>query len=301
MARKNLLQGLMEGATPPETPEPPAAGKGAIGAVSRSIADLQARAITDIAPDLIDAAGFQDRLEDGDLEALQASIAEYGQQVPVLLRPHPETEGRYQVVFGRRRVAALRALGQPVKAMVRSLDDQEFALAQGQENSARRDLSFIEKANFARQLRDAGYDRKIICDALHVDKTVISRMLAVVDAIPLDLIETIGAAPSVGRDRWLKLAGLLGQGDLPDPQGDTSDDRFDAVMSALTPDRPAPTAPPARPETQAIKSLAGHPIAQMQTKAGKPQFTFEDDRFADWLAGNLSRIHRNWQSRGGGD
>ena len=138
------------------------------------------------------------------------SIAEYGQQVPVLVRPHPKIEGRFQIVYGRRRVLALRDLGQPVKALIRDLDDHELVLAQGQENTARRDLSFIEKCNFARQMVAAGYKRQIICDALSIDKTLISRMLSVADRIPLDVVEAIGAAPSIGRDRWLALADLFG-------------------------------------------------------------------------------------------
>ena len=90
--------------------------------------------------------------------------------------------------------------------MVRNLNDHDLVIAQGQENSARKDLSFIEKANFAAQMQQGGYDRKVICDALSIDKTVISRMLSIIDALPAGLIRAIGAAPGAGRDRWLALA-----------------------------------------------------------------------------------------------
>ena len=132
---------------------------------------------------MIDNAGLDDRLDEDPqgTEGLMASIREYGQQVPVLLRQSSRSEGRYDVVFGRRRVAAMRRLGMPVKAMARSLNDRKLVVAQGQENSARKDLSFIEKANFARQMVAAGYDRKLVCDALSIDKTVISRMLSVIE------------------------------------------------------------------------------------------------------------------------
>ena len=117
MARKNLLKGLIEdagradtdGEVPKstlnrlETPQKPATGrpmKGAIGAVSQSIEALKARSIIDVDPFLIDPGGLQDRLETDDAEdaALLASIREYGQQVPVLVRPHPTDEGRYQII-----------------------------------------------------------------------------------------------------------------------------------------------------------------------------------------------------------
>lgn len=220
MARKDVLRGLIEG-QPAGAPDPaataPRPARGAIGAVSRSIADLKARAVAEIDPFLIDAGGVQDRLESDSAEdeGLRQSIETYGQQVPVLVRPHPQVEGRYQIVYGRRRVLALRDLGRPVKALIRDLDDRELVLAQGQENTARRDLSFIEKVNFARQLQDMGYDRKVICDALSVDKTLISRMLSLAERLPVELIEAIGAAPSIGRDRWTTLAEWVEQAAAP--------------------------------------------------------------------------------------
>ncbi|PCH98346.1 MAG: hypothetical protein COB84_02300 [Rhodobacteraceae bacterium] len=58
---------------------------------------------------------------------------------------------------------------------------------------ARKDLSFVEKANFARQMRDADYDRKAICATLFIDKTVISRMLSIVDRIPVEVMRPSGS------------------------------------------------------------------------------------------------------------
>ena len=311
MARKNLLKGLMDEART-DGPEPeiearvdaakPRYSRGAIGAVSQSIAELKSRSVVDIEPRMIDDAGLPDRLdhEDEDHARLVESIATYGQQVPVLVRPNPNDPERYQVVYGRRRVAALKELGQPVKALVRVLDDREVILAQGQENTARKDLSYIEKANFARQMRDAGYDRKAIEDALHVDKTVVSRMLAVADAVPLRLIEAIGAAPSVGRDRWLALAGRLEGRDLSGHAvGENSDARFQAVFEAA---KPAPAPAPAKPAPRAIRGADGAEIAQI-SRSGKSatiRVTPEaGEGFADWLADNLDRIHRDWANRSG--
>lgn len=56
----------------------------------------------------------------------------------MLLRPSPNDAERFQIVCGRHRVAALRELGQPVKALIRVLDDRAVILTQGQENTARR-------------------------------------------------------------------------------------------------------------------------------------------------------------------
>lgn len=304
MARKDLLKGLMDqpGAKPEGAARVdvarPRYSKGAIGAVSQSIADLKSRSVGEVDPRMIDAAGLTDRIdrEDDDLAALIESIRLYGQQVPVLLRPNPNDPERYQVVYGRRRVAALKALGLPVKAMVRVLDDRELVMAQGQENTARKDLTFVEKANFARQMRDAGYDRKVICDALHVDKTLISRMLTVADTVPLPLIEAIGSAPGIGRDRWLSLAKRIKGRDLTDKaQGATSDARFEAVMAALA----APRAP--APQPRSVTAADGRELARVEHKSGRTLVSVDRKTapgFDDWLVENLAEIHRQWQQSG---
>lgn len=311
MARKDLMKGLMDApstddAAPREDTARvdaarPRYQKGAIGAVSRSIEDLKRRSILEVDARMIDEGGLKDRIgEDADLEALKTSIAEYGQQVPVLLRVNPNDPERYQVVYGRRRVAALRQLGQPIKALIRDLDDKALILAQGQENAARKDLTFIEKANFARQMRDAGYDRKVMGDALSMDKTLISRLLSVADKVPVTLIEAIGAAPNVGRDRWLALADKIkGRDVTADAVGETSDARFEAVMQALTPKR-APAAPAQR---DTIRGQDGSPVAGVTRSKGKTVLqlnTKTSAGFDDWLVENLPDIHRRWKDQSGG-
>lgn len=299
--RKDILKNLLE--TAPSQPDPQRVRRsgGAIGAVSNSIAQLKSRSLTEVDPRMIDPGGLKDRLEadDDGLEQLKASIAEYGQQVPVMLRPNPNDPERYQVVYGRRRVAALKALGQPVKALVRVLDDRDLIMAQGQENNARRDLSFIEKANFARQMRDAGYETKFIGDALNVDKTVVSRMLKVVDRLPPELIVAIGAAPGVGRDRWLKLAERLDGRDLTgEAKGKDSDSRFQAVLSALTPKAERPKA-----TSRVIESDEGRPLAQLSRGGGKTRLTLDETTakgFDDWLVDALPQLHRDWLNRSDG-
>ena len=332
MARKDLLKGLM-GDPPPASDKSPATEKtltavkpaeeassparprykkGAIGAVSQSIAELKSRALIEVSADLIDPGGIEDRLEEdrADMEKLKASLKAYGQQVPVLLRNDPDHDGRFQIVYGRRRIAALRALGMPVKAMVRDLSDQDLVVAQGQENSARRDLTFIEKANFARQMRDAGYERKVICDALHIDKTVISRMLTVADTIPLTVIRAIGPAPSAGRDRWLLMAdyfankkdGIPMAGALHHTADLSSDQRFEAALASISGENQKPKPKAAKPEPRVVTGAADTPLARAKTSGRKTTLTFdakETDGFEDWLLDNLSEIHRDWlKSRG---
>jgi len=115
-------------------------------------------AIREVDPDLIDDWGPKDRLDaftavnsddDADgFEALKSSIKDDGQQVPILVRK-AGTEGRFEIIYGRRRLRACAELGLKVRANVQDLDDATALLAKGLENAARRNLSFYEKARFA--------------------------------------------------------------------------------------------------------------------------------------------------------
>jgi ParB family chromosome partitioning protein len=271
MGRKHLLLGLTSEELPAgnssgqETPGTEKAAvpqlggmgaRGAIGAVTRSIEQLKAQSIVDLDPQMIEPSFITDRLE-GSPEshrALVDSIRAHGQQVPVMVRPHPDKDGHYQIAYGRRRVKAVTELGRRVRAIVKPLTDQQLVVAQGQENSARTDLSFIEKALFAAKLEERGFDRETIMAALSVDKTGLSRLISSAVKIPRDVIESIGPASRAGRDRWIALAARL---ETPASLAAArrliatdafalraSDERFDAVFNAAVPQKakaPRPT------------------------------------------------------------
>lgn len=228
----------------------------------------------------------------------------------MLVRPHPDKDGRYQIVYGRRRVLALRDLGQPVKALIRDLDDRELVLAQGQENTARRDLSFIEKVNFARQMDHHGYDRKVICDALSIDKTLASRMLSVAERVPAEVIAMIGAAPSVGRERWLKLAELIElTGTDPDEldamitlhaASDRSEDRFRAAwtyLAGILKRRRRAENP--RPEATRVYAPDGLPLGQVRFDRSFCTLKLRlanTEGFEDWLLAQLPTLFSDWRA-----
>ena len=256
MARKHLLSDLApqklpagnsENAEGFDSPTPQYAPRGAIGAVSRSIELLRSQSLTELDPDLIDAPSVTDRLdEDGEqFEEFARNIRENGQQVPILVRPHPSIEGRYQIAYGRRRLRAVKAAGLQIKAAIRNLTDDELVLAQGQENSARQDLSFIERALYAAELEANGFQRTVIMAALAVDKSNLSRLIQAATQLPADVIRAIGAAPKTGRDRWYELATRLGSEEAlvkaraslseASVKSLTSDERFARVFAAVAP------------------------------------------------------------------
>ncbi|PDT22991.1 plasmid partitioning protein RepB [Rhizobium hidalgonense] len=170
---------------------------------------LSGERIVELDPDLIDSSFVRDRLADQPIDIedeLVQSIAENGQEVPILVRRHPADEDRYQIAYGHRRLQAVKLLGRKVQAIVRKLDDTDVVIAQGIENSARRNLSYIERAVFALNLELKGFERPVIMKALSTDKTELSKLLSVARAIPAEIVRSVGAAPGIGRRKWMALA-----------------------------------------------------------------------------------------------
>ena len=202
--------------------------------------------LLDLPPELVDPSFVSDRLSrpiDDEHRRLVASIRAVGQQVPILVRPHPSAEGRYQTAYGHRRRDAAAELGIRVRAVVRPMTDAQLVIAQGKENSERRNLSFIERAMFAADLQRRGFDRPTLHAALDVHTAEMTRLLTVAAAIPEEVVRMIGPAPKAGRQRWLQLASrfaLPGIADTivdllaqPSLQSQSSDRRFSAAIAAL--------------------------------------------------------------------
>jgi ParB family transcriptional regulator, chromosome partitioning protein len=230
--------------------------------------------VVEVDATLIDRSPLSDRLrEDADtsFELLKQSIAQRGQEVPVLLRPHPSMSGRYQSAYGHRRIRAAKELGILVKAIIRDLSDENLVIAQGLENAPREDLSFIERAIFAMHIEDAGHSRSVIQDALSVDRAEASKLLAVARAIPSEIAQAIGKAPKVGRGRWQALAELFKDGAAEKRvhaaiaelrfRDSPSDARFLAVFAAAERKEQSRTAA-SREHRRAILSASGQKIGQ---------------------------------------
>ena len=139
-----------------------------------SVRMLDGETVVAIDPKDLDVSFIADRIGEDDEEYLQLrqAIRTSGQSTPILVRPHPHDVGRYMIVFGHRRAKVARDLGINVRAVVKRLADIEHVIAQGQENTARADLSFIEKSLFARKLIESGMTKDTVKSALTVDDTL---------------------------------------------------------------------------------------------------------------------------------
>ncbi|MBN9044039.1 MAG: plasmid partitioning protein RepB [Rhizobiales bacterium] len=206
---------------------------------------IEGAAVVELDAQLVDASFVQDRMDAGDpaYKELREAIQANGQDSPILVRPHPQDSGRYMVIFGHRRLRVAKELNRPVKAVIKSVDDTAHVIAQGQENSARDNLSFIERAVFAQKLVDLGYNRETVQAALSIDNPMLTRMLSVTKRVPMALIDAIGSSKNVGRDRWIDFATLYeksgGGGDLAalmetdDFNQAPSDEKFAKLYSHL--------------------------------------------------------------------
>ncbi len=325
MARKNLLEGLVdleaEQSAVPPTPYPV---RGASKSMIRSIDELAKQAdkylegeqVEELDPSTIDISFVADRMGDSleQYQELLEAIRDRGQDTPVLVRPHPGIDGRYMVVFGHRRVRVARELGRKVRAVVKTLDDKSHVIAQGQENSARANLTFIERAVFAKRLEDLEYGRDVISSALAANEAAVSKMISVITRIPSALIQKIGAAPYVGRERWVELSLLVAKPsnaekidaivDEPYFEVLASTERFERLFAGLNKKGKSARKAIAKPEPKAWAPNDKSARVSLQGTPKKASITVKGDiglEFAEFITGRLDDLYEAFRtSRTGG-
>jgi len=298
--------------TPISDQTPSRVGSGAVRAMGLSLQKLTAEAdqgralqaqleggsnVVELDPDTIDPSFIADRLSPADDDAfreLVESIGTHGQQVPILARPHPDQPGRYQIAYGHRRLRAASTLKKKVRAIIRNLTNAELVIAQGKENLERRDLSFIERALFAKALEDQGFDRGTVMAALSVHKAEMTRFIAVARSIPLEVIQAIGPAPKAGRPRWMMLAHRLEEKHAirtlerlftdPSFRSADTDARFVRVLAALDP-------PSARAMgSDAWRNNRGQPIVKIDRSAAMTRLAVDEKLAPDFGAFLIEKL-----------
>jgi len=112
------------------------------------------------------------------LDAMTQSIAEQGVLQPLIVRPHPERPGEYQIVAGERRWrAAQRAHLVRLPVIVRQLDDRQMLELAIVENVQREDLTALEEAEaYQRLVSDFGYAQEQIAKAVGKSRSHIANM-----------------------------------------------------------------------------------------------------------------------------
>ncbi|MCZ6748797.1 MAG: ParB/RepB/Spo0J family partition protein, partial [SAR324 cluster bacterium] len=107
------------------------------------------------------------------IRSLAQSIAQQGVIQPLVVRPHPRDEDRYQLVAGERRLRAVRLLGwAAAPALVRSVPDENLLEAALVENLQREQLTPIEEAQALRDLMERhGYTQDMLARRIGRDRS----------------------------------------------------------------------------------------------------------------------------------
>ena len=286
---------------------------------SHSVWELEPHQITD--------TRVADRLDPSDVIDLRDSIEQTGQTVPILVRRNPDDPDKYLLVYGRRRLEAIRTSDKvpKVRALIAQMDDTGAVEAQITENMARRDLSFIEKALFAHELIENGFGRQNkVAEVLTVTKSTISMALSIVETIGPDLIRSIGPAHGIGRPRWEALAKALEplNGDTthledaadrvramapidvlsgdPDALEDPSVRAFETVWAMLDPVAP-PKPKPAKKKAAMQRFSVGTDTTTIRRTPNGVRVDVGQGAFADWLEAQgpdlIQDLHARWQQQ----
>lgn len=271
-----------------------------------------------------------DRLDPSDVLDLRASIEANGQTVPILVRRHQSEANKYLLVYGRRRLEAIRGSDKihKVRALIATLDEEAALKAQVSENAARRDLSYIERAMFSRELAENGYgNQSQIAEVLNASKSAISMAMSVAKNVGPELAYAIGPAHGIGRPRWEAFSKALLDSNSPieeliaiaetakaqsqandvldveDNAADSSVAAFEAVFKRLKKQADPAKASPREKATAVSLKLDGKPAGQIQrtAKGLRLDLHLQDQDFAAWLESQaqdvVNDLHQRWKQR----
>ena len=155
--------------------------------------------------DRLEANPDQPRAEitPADLDSLAASIAAWGMLEPIVVRPHPQRAGHFQIIAGERRWRAARQAGlERAPVVLRETADQDLAILALVENLQRQDLNPVEEARAFRQLhRSGGLTHEQIATHVGSSRAAVTNALRLLELGPaaLRLVETGSLAAAAAR------------------------------------------------------------------------------------------------------
>jgi ParB family chromosome partitioning protein len=160
---------------------------------------------------------------------------------------------------------------------------------------------------FAKALSERGFDRKIVGEALSVQKSELSRLMQVAEAVPERFARAIGPAPKAGRERWMALgqyfaerAGIIKAEDEVGSEkfiAATSDERFRLLFDRLSRKQPAPKA-----AVEDLKGRDGKVFARVSRSDKGLRIEFPvgtDSGFAETVAARLQEDYARFQEEAG--
>jgi len=165
--KRNLGRGLSALLGEDETAAAPSAAKGAASRTLRV--------------DQLHPGRFQPRqnFSEDEMKALVESVVAQGILQPLLVRPHPEIAGAFEILAGERRWrAAQRARLHDVPVLVKEIADREALEIALVENIQRQDLTPLEEAlGYKRLIDEFGRSHEALATALGKSRSHVANML----------------------------------------------------------------------------------------------------------------------------
>ena len=157
--------------------------------------------------DVLEPSPYQPRqeMDETALGELADSIAQRGILQPLLVRPHPEKAGEYQIIAGERRWrAAQRVSLHEVPVLVRPLSDADAMAAGLVENLQREDLNAVEEAEgYQRLVKEFNLSQETLGEAVGKSRAHIGNMLRVLK-LPVQVLGMVrDGSLSMGHARAL--------------------------------------------------------------------------------------------------
>ncbi len=290
-----------------------------INSASRALSEFAADTPILLDPQKLHPSPYRDRLSNDDeaidtLGQLRTSIEQEGQKIPILVRPHPDKSGEFQIAYGHRRWHAIKDLLNSsqspqsiyIRANVRDLSDADLIREQSLENGVRENLSWIEKALWAVQLKQASIKQKDMAPILGSSEADVSRYFKVTSTIPERILFSIGRAKGAGRPKWMKLLEQFEKSAAAKHRLENfiasdefrelaSSERLDAAIKIASESR-------ARKSDKSISqpaniSIDGVKICTAQTIRTGMVFKIpsKEIEFASWLENNMECLYRQFK------
>jgi ParB family chromosome partitioning protein len=126
--------------------------------------------------------------EEDAIEGLASSIKEKGILQPILVRPHPDRVGEYEIIAGERRwQASQRAQLHEVPVIIKDMDDRDAAEIALVENLQRQDLSPLEEAEgYNRLMAEFSHTQEALSKALGKSRSHVANMMRLL-ALPSEV------------------------------------------------------------------------------------------------------------------
>lgn len=176
------LDALLGGAAhEPPAPQPPAPTSASPAPDTAAAAPAAPAPANRVPVETVHVGRFQPRrrFDDVELDELAESIRTRGVLQPLLVRPHPEAPGEYELIAGERRWrAAQRAQVHDVPVIVLPLSDLEALEVALVENVQRQDLTPLEEADgYARLIDEFHHTQEDLARVVGKSRSHVTNML----------------------------------------------------------------------------------------------------------------------------